>query len=225
MSIACCHLLLSSTSTTGLNAHFWRMQWRFIRSYSIAPYQLQISLHSWPICCESTVAWSLCHIYSWSNVARSFVVKASFQFTMCICFSYTTSISIGGSREAIRIGVHLFDHAQCNRILHSLLRYWPCASPKSFARSIQSCQRHILLGARVIKGIFCHVQGLFNIVKGVLSLNRRWPVRAHFDSSAVPDVFVHEVTLLGHLLWKQRCNPGTLWCKNHVRPLHQQQQP
>ena len=43
---------------------------------------------------------------------------------------------------------------------------------KSFARSIQSCQRHILLGARVIKGIFCHVQGLFNIVKGVLSLNR-----------------------------------------------------
>ena len=43
---------------------------------------------------------------------------------------------------------------------------------KSFARSIQSCQKHILLGARVIKGIFCHVQGLFNIVKGVLSLNR-----------------------------------------------------
>ena len=38
---------------------------------------------------------------------------------------------------------------------------------KSFAKSIQSCQRHILLGARVIKGIFCHVQGLFNIVKGV----------------------------------------------------------
>ena len=29
----------------------------------------------------------------------------------------------GGRREAIRIGVHLFDHAQCNRILHGLLRY------------------------------------------------------------------------------------------------------
>ena len=67
----------------------------------------------------------LCYVirYGLGNVARALVVKASFQFTICICFSYTTSISIGGSREAIRIGVHLFDHAQCNRILHSLLRY------------------------------------------------------------------------------------------------------